>query len=134
MRACLTIEVGEGTPRICELPLGQIVTLGRNRGNTVVLKDEHVSRWHAEIYQEASRWFIRECDPLKGPKLDGQRIQQPMPLADGQLIGLGDTRLRVHLNGVPVSSVQTNCSLSPPSPRPAPAADSVTVLHADELT
>src|SRR5260221_11334960 len=101
MRACLTIEVGEGTPRVCELAMDRPVTLGRTRTNSIVLQDEHASRWHAEIYSEGGRWLIRDCGTLNGTKVNGQRIQQPTALTNGQVIGIGDTRLRLQLNGAP---------------------------------
>jgi Nif-specific regulatory protein len=133
MHARLTIESGDGTPRACELPPDRPVTLGRNRSNTIVLQDQHASRWHAEIYLEDGRWLIRDCGTLNGTKLNGQRIQQPTPLANGNLIGIGDTRLRVQLNGA--TPTEATKEIAPVSPSRAVAIpDSVTVLHADELT
>src|SRR5216683_6709840 len=101
MRAWLTIETGEGSPRTCELPSDRPLKLGRYRNNCIVLRSEHVSRWHAEIYWDAGRWFIRDCGTVNGTRLDGERIQRPMELTDGQIIGLGNARLRVHLNAAP---------------------------------
>ncbi|HMF12636.1 MAG TPA: sigma 54-interacting transcriptional regulator, partial [Gemmataceae bacterium] len=128
-----TIEVGDGTPRTCKLEPDRPVTLGRNRSNTIVLQDEHVSRWHAEIYLEDGCWLIRDCGTVNGTKLNGQRIQQPTALADGQLICLGDTRLRIHLNGAP-SGAGTAGGAAGARPASALISDSVTLLHADELT
>src|SRR6516165_7661565 len=114
MRACLTIEAGDGSPRACELPPDRHVTLGRNRTNTIILQDQHASRWHAEIYLENGRWIIRDCGTLNGTKLNGQRIQQPTPLVNGHIIGIGDTRLRVHLNGA--TSAEATNEIGPITP------------------
>jgi Nif-specific regulatory protein len=136
MRACLTIEAGEGTPRMCELPTGQAVTLGRNRGNSIVLQDKHASRWHAEIYCHDGRWYLRDCGTLNGTKLDGERIRQPTRLCDGHTIGIGDTRLRITLddsakvNGASAKAPAT----SPRTPPPSLGEPTATVLLADELT
>jgi Nif-specific regulatory protein len=136
MRASLTIEVGEGTPRTCDLPPDRAVTLGRNRGNSIVLQDKHASRWHAEIYWESGRCFVRDCGTLNGTKLDGERIRQPMALCNGHTIGIGDTRLRITVE----ESGQENgaAAKAPPaplrSPRPAGYDPTATVLLADELT
>jgi Nif-specific regulatory protein len=133
MRASITIESGEGVPQSCELPTDQPVSLGRNRGNTIVLHDRHASRWHAEIYPETGRWFIRDCGTLNGTRVNGNRILQPVLLADGHAIVIGDTRLRVQINGVVENSAHPNGPLTA-SPRPAPGPEAVTVLHADELS
>src|SRR5262245_15042619 len=141
MQASLTIEVGEGAPRVCELQRDRTVTLGRHRSNTIVLQDKHASRWHAEIYADAGRWMIRDCGTLNGTRIDGQRIQEPTPLVDGHTIAIGDTRLRVCVNGATLAEAATRIvedvanGVSPkPGPRVAPPSDVVTVLDADELT
>jgi transcriptional regulator with GAF, ATPase, and Fis domain len=133
MRAWLTIESGEGSPRTYELPSDRPLKLGRNRNNCIVLRGEHVSRWHAEIYQEAERWLIRDCGTINGTRLNGERIHQPTELTDGQIIGLGNARLRVYLNSAPHANGAA-VALSSPTPRAAYASESVTMLHADELT
>jgi Nif-specific regulatory protein len=132
MRACLTIEAGEGIPRFLDLPGDRPVTLGRNRGNTIILHDEHASRSHAEVFPDDGQWFIRDCGTLNGTKLNGERIQQPMLLADGDVIGIGDTRVRLRLD--PNSSVADTGEFQTPIPTPATADHSSTMLHADELT
>src|SRR5262249_23096299 len=94
MRARLSIEAGEGTPTICTLAPDRVVTLGRNRGNSVVLQDKHASRWHAEIVYEEGHWVIRDCGTLNGTRRNGERLQRSMPLTHGDEIGIGDTVLR----------------------------------------
>jgi transcriptional regulator with GAF, ATPase, and Fis domain len=133
MRAWLTIEVGEGSPRICELPMDRPLKIGRFRENSLILRGEHVSRYHAEIYRDAERWFIRDCGTLNGTRVDGERITEPTQLSHGQLIGLGDARLRIHLNGAPPI---LNGATNPPSPAPrcTYASESRTLLRADELS
>jgi transcriptional regulator with GAF, ATPase, and Fis domain len=130
MRACLTIEAGEGIPRTLELGPDRPVTLGRNRGNTIILHDEHASRSHAEIYLEDGHWFLRDCGTLNGTKLNGERIQQPTLLTDRDVIGIGDTRLRLRLG--PASQADTREHETAQS-EPAPAEHSTTLLLADEL-
>jgi Nif-specific regulatory protein len=132
MRASLTIETGEGLPRNLDLPTDRPVTLGRNRGNTIILHDEHASRSHAEIYPEAGQWFLRDCGTLNGTKLNGERIQQPTLLTDRDVIGIGDTLLRLRVS-TPSNQPDTKELESPP-PEPAPQAEpTTTVLLADEL-
>lgn len=97
MKPRLTIESGDGSPHLCELDEGRTITLGRNRTNVIILQDKHASRWHAELFFQDGRWHIRDCGTLNGTKLNGDRIQQPTPLEDGDVVGVGDTRLRFRL-------------------------------------
>jgi Nif-specific regulatory protein len=137
MRARLSIEAGEGLPALCELPPDRVVTLGRNRSNTVVLQDRHASRWHAEIVYEGGRWLLRDCGTLNGTRRNGDRLQRPTPLAHGDEIGIGDTRLRFLLDGETHGDTYPT-PLEPqdlPEPvAPPPDLSGQTILLADELT
>jgi predicted component of type VI protein secretion system len=94
MHARLSIEVGEANPMLCTLSVDRVVTLGRNRGNSVVLQDKHASRWHAEIVYEDGHWVLRDCGTLNGTRRNGERLQRALPLLHGDEIGIGDTVLR----------------------------------------
>src|SRR6266702_5861076 len=77
-----------------QLQADQITTIGRNRANSVVLRDEHASRFHAEIICEQGTWILRSCKAMNGTRVNNQKIDQPVTLGDGDLIRIGDTRLR----------------------------------------
>jgi Nif-specific regulatory protein len=76
---------------------GQPVTLGRHRKNVIVLHDEHASRWHAELFHQDGRWFIRDAGTLNGTRVNGTPVSTPTALEDGQVIGIGRTFLRFNL-------------------------------------
>ena len=76
MRASLVIEAEEGEPRVFPLPPDRTVTVGRHRNNLIVLHDEHASRWHAEVFQEEGRWFIRDFGALNGTRVNGEPIMR----------------------------------------------------------
>jgi Nif-specific regulatory protein len=97
MRANLVIEAGQGEPRVCSLPSGRTITLGRHRNNVIVLHDEHASRWHAEVFQEDGRWFIRDFGALNGTRVNGEAIVRQAPLENGHVINIGKTSLRFSL-------------------------------------
>jgi Nif-specific regulatory protein len=97
MRALLTIEQGQGDPRVCPLEQDRPVTLGRHRKNCIVLHDEHASRWHAEVFAADGRWFIRDNGTLNGTRLDGDAINEPVALVHDQVISIGRTSLRFSL-------------------------------------
>jgi two-component system, NtrC family, response regulator HydG len=127
--ARLTIEAGEGTPLVHELVAGAPVTLGRHRSNTIVVHDEHASRFHAEIVHSDGRWLINNVGaPLNGTRIDGERIAGPTPLEDDQEIGIGDTRLRFRVGPEKATAIRETVRL------PQSAGGASTVLLADELT
>jgi Nif-specific regulatory protein len=97
MHAWLTIEDGQGTPSRLELTPSCPATLGRHRKNHIVLHDEHASRQHAEVYYEDGRWFIRNINALNGTRVNGTPVNGVTPLADGQVVCIGNTTLCFHL-------------------------------------
>ncbi len=136
MRALLTIEAGQGEPRICHLDPAQRVTLGRHRDNIIVLHDQHASRWHAEVFQEDGRWFIRDFGATNRTRVNGETITQQAPLEHGQLINVGTTALRFTLDAFadaqptpPVVEVAV-----PPEGPPSSWQVNQTVLCKDELS
>jgi two-component system, NtrC family, response regulator HydG len=137
MRASLVIEAGEGEPRVFPLSPDRTVTVGRHRNNLIVLHDEHASRWHAELFQEDGRWFIRDFGALNGTRVNGEPIVRQAPLENGHTIGIGKTSLRFTLDagtdGLPTTpELQSLVAAEEPPPRPSELDQ--TVLRKDELT
>src|SRR5216683_2750872 len=137
MRASLVIEAGQGEPRVCPLPLDRTITLGRHRNNLVVLHDEHASRWHAEVFQEEGRWFIRDFGALNGTRVNGEPIVRQAPLENGHLISIGKTSLRFTLDAIADDVLMTpDLHNRAGAEEPAPSLSELdqTVLQKDELT
>src|SRR5262245_19138802 len=99
MRATLTIETGEGTPRVFHLRQDRLISLGRSRENAIVLRDEHASRRHAEVCYEGGRWVVRDVDTGNGTRLNGKPIQKEAELDHEDAIQIGNTSLRFHVEG-----------------------------------
>lgn len=131
MPARLFVEAGEAAPSSFELTADQPASLGRNRQNQIVLRDQHASRVHAQVFHDNDNWYLRDCDTTNGTRLNGRRIQEAALLENGSVIGIGDVRLRFSAT-VP----------SPPEPPPDTSQfvekeegeDTSTNLHADELS
>lgn len=127
MRACLTIDSGQGSPSCIDLDPRQLVTIGRHPNNLVVVPDRQVSRWHAEIVQHLDNWVLRAVDARNGIRLDGEPLLRSMPLRHGQVITIGNARLLFSLESgqrTPVlssSAATTRVSI----PEPSSAPDSV---------
>jgi two-component system, NtrC family, response regulator HydG len=137
MVPCLIVE-SESESIAHELRPDQVTTIGRNRTNSVVLRDEHASRFHAEIIWEDGKWILRNCKPMNGTRVNNQKIDQPVTLAQGDLIRIGDTRLRFTLDGAEVEkNVIPQVIDSPSSSSPDSSLISThehTAVQADELT
>jgi two-component system response regulator HydG len=99
MYARLIVEAGDCLPSAAELTPLQPATLGRSRDNTIVVRDEMVSRLHAKVYYDDHCWVIRDFG-LNGTRVNGQRIQGSVELADGAMIEMGDVRIRFSVSAL----------------------------------
>jgi len=135
MRALLTIEAGDGEPRVCPLDPDLLVTLGRHRENAIVIYDEHASRRHAEVFHENGRWFVRDTNALNGTRLNGVPIGGSALLESGQVISIGRTALRFTVEGEANGArpVGDENRLQPSTAPDFPELNQ-TVLCGDELT
>jgi pSer/pThr/pTyr-binding forkhead associated (FHA) protein len=73
---------------------GERVILGRDPESTIVIGDDQVSKNHACIYFEKSKYWIKDLDSKNGVYLNGAKISGPEYLVAGSLIKLGSTLLR----------------------------------------
>jgi Nif-specific regulatory protein len=140
MRARLIVETGAASPQVSNLSPTETIRLGRNSKNNVVLDDPHASRWHAEVYNDGQRWYVRDCKTLNGTKVNGVKIQKTVLLENNHVIAIGDARLRFTLDS------SGECTAELPILIPAQKSNeespmlssgsevSQTIFHADELT
>jgi two-component system response regulator HydG len=122
MFARLTVEAGDCVPTALDLSPGQPVTLGRSRDNTVVVRDEMVSRLHAKVFFDDGRWVVRDFG-MNGTRVGGVRVSGTAPLADEAEIEVGDARLRFAV-GTPTkigSGLNGRHGLTPPPALPTPS-------------
>ena len=70
------------------------VTLGRVASNDVPLPwDKKASRLHAVLEELAGGWCVRDLSSRNGTFLNGERVDRDRPLAAGDEIRIGGTRL-----------------------------------------
>ncbi|ATB27193.1 FHA domain-containing protein [Melittangium boletus] len=112
---CLTgAEVGR------TFALAEAVTeLGRGQAASVRLRDRAVSRSHARIRHEEGTFFLEDQDSPNGVFLNGQRVDAPRALQEGDVIELGRTLLRFQ---APVAEPPPPAPEPPPGEPPAPVA------------
>jgi pSer/pThr/pTyr-binding forkhead associated (FHA) protein len=72
------------------------VSIGRERGNTLVLQDRKVSRYHARIERLDGISVITDLASRNGLRLNGLRINRA-GLSAGDYLYLGDSVLLVEL-------------------------------------
>ena len=81
------VELGDGVLRI-----------GRARDNDLVLDHDSVSRHHAQVRREGSRYFVVDLGSTNGTRVDGQPIRKE-PLAPGAVVQVGAVAMRLHVAG-----------------------------------
>ena len=73
------------------------------RSNKAIIKisyDNFCSRRHALLYWENKTGFIKDLDSTNGTFVNNILISQPTELHDGDIIGLGDTKLVVSIKDI----------------------------------
>ncbi|HVP38495.1 MAG TPA: SpoIIE family protein phosphatase [Candidatus Saccharimonadales bacterium] len=79
--------------------------LGRSSRHAVHLPDATVSKDHAEIIREGTRLHIRDLGSRNGTRVNGVSAAEPLPLAAGDQVEIGQLVLRV-TEGEPVQRVR----------------------------
>lgn len=90
----LTIEDDQGN----SIPVPLVrddYSIGRGPENTLRLTERNVSRRHATLVRENGRWVLVDLDSYNGSYINGQRVAGRQVLEDGDLIQLGDYRLKI---------------------------------------
>lgn len=77
---------------------GERVTIGRVSDCDICISDANVSRRHAAIVRADGTWRIEDLGSTNGTLLNGAPVESA-ELADGDVIGIGLTRLVFHSNG-----------------------------------
>lgn len=72
------------------------LTMGRGEVD-VPVDDREVSRRHAKVEPTGAGLVLSDLDSANGTKVNGQRIDRPMLLVDGDEVTIGKTTMRVEL-------------------------------------
>jgi pSer/pThr/pTyr-binding forkhead associated (FHA) protein len=79
------------------IPLLAPMTLGRAPDNHVVLSDAYVSSYHARLDQRGGEWWLSDMGSRNGTRLNDVPITKSAPLADGDVIGVGQVELMLEI-------------------------------------
>ena len=96
--AQLLVLDDDGTPREAISITRTPIVVGRLSSNDVVLSDANVSRRHAEITRNRSRWTLTDLGSTNGTSVNGKLIKE-QNLKDGDRLGFGTSELIFRLAG-----------------------------------
>ncbi|WP_052664911.1 FHA domain-containing protein [Nitriliruptor alkaliphilus] len=91
----IVVHAPTGTPAV--RPLGRsAITLGRAQSADVVVDDVYASDEHAQLVPDGDGgWSVRDLGSTNGTFLNGAKLTRPTPLAAGDQLRLGKTRVEV---------------------------------------
>lgn len=90
----IVVHSETGPPRVVPLS-GTGVIVGRGAGADVVIDDVYTSDEHAELLPDNGSWSVRDLGSTNGTFLNGAKVTRPTPLAAGDQLRLGKTRVEV---------------------------------------
>ncbi len=99
----VTLRVVDGPDRgIVFDDLRPTIKIGREEGNTVRLRDERASRFHAKIHEDAGEILITDLESTNGTWVNGEPVQiAPLNPGDRIMIGRSVLVIDYHRPDVP---------------------------------
>ena len=77
---------------------GDVMSLGRGRNNDIQIKnDGKISRYHCRIYRRGDGFVVEDNKSSNGTLVNGKLVTK-QELHGGELVQLGETRVRFHLS------------------------------------
>lgn len=110
---------------------GEVITIGREAGNAIIINDAEVSRKHTQFVFQGGKYIVTDLGSTNGTFVNGQRLTGQHILQPGEIISLGE---QINLLFEAVAQVDPNATMlssghpaaAPravaPAPRPQPVA------------
>jgi pilus assembly protein CpaF len=111
----IRIEDDSGTELRRDQLEGDEIVIGRGGANQIVLKSSTVSTKHARLYRDNGEWLLVDEKSTNGTFLNGQVVEAPSPVCDGDQIDVGAFRLWVE-SGAPRPAPAVSAAEAPPDP------------------
>ncbi len=111
----LTVQLGPELGVVHNLT-GDLVTIGRYTGNTIVIADEEISRHHARLTRTADGYTIEDLGSSNGLFVNSVRVTHPVLLSSGDLVRLGTSVVMVY-------EAFESGSVTPIAPRSLPSME-----------
>lgn len=77
------------------IPVRTTITIGRKEDNSIVLRDQFVSGYHAKLYVRNNEFFIEDLESTNGTFINNKKICGRVKLKIEDEIKLGSTAFKV---------------------------------------
>jgi hypothetical protein len=94
------LEGLEGLEPESTYPLEEINLIGRAIDNTLILNESTVSGYHARLSFQQDQWWLEDLGSRNGTFVNELPISEPLVITYGDVLGFGNTRLRL-VSGLP---------------------------------
>jgi hypothetical protein len=94
-------------------PLLPVTTIGRHRGNTIVLNDGFVSGRHAVLAQRETGWWLEDLGSRNGTLLNTLLLTDGAVVSAGDVITVGGVQLRIELPQIEQTNNTGESQISP---------------------
>src|SRR5689334_17338609 len=78
-------------------PLMPLTSVGRAPTNTISIKDSFASGEHALVTLRGGQWWLEDRGSINGTLLNGYRVEEPVVVSSGDIIGVGRVELKLEL-------------------------------------
>jgi pSer/pThr/pTyr-binding forkhead associated (FHA) protein len=103
----LTIQRGPNVGKSYDL-VKDVVTMGRDMSNDIVINDAESSRHHARFTKQGVTYVVEDLGSTNGTFVNSARLSTPRPLNPGDMVGVGET---VAMSYEVVASVPTGATM-----------------------
>lgn len=78
-------------------PLLPLTSIGRAPTNSIPVDDDFASGEHALLALRNGQWWLEDRQSRNGTTINGLPIRDPIIITDGDVVGVGSQRFRIHL-------------------------------------
>jgi hypothetical protein len=97
-----------------------IITLGRDITNDIVINDPEVSRHHCRMTRGGGGYTLEDLGSTNGTFVNGQRLTGARPLSGGDTVGLGETVTLGYESTIPAPEAGQQPTMAAASAGPSP--------------
>jgi pSer/pThr/pTyr-binding forkhead associated (FHA) protein len=90
-----TLTVTHGLQAGTQVPLGDVVLIGRGTDCQLILDDDYVSTRHARISRTPTGYQVEDLGSTNGTFVNNQRVSAPTPFGAGDTLRIGRTLMSV---------------------------------------